>query len=115
MSALQLNQSSQAWDQFGGDTKTEYPKGAQDPDFLQRKVERYYRGRLEGQCGGIHPMKGMSPSYDSVRLRSNDYLCIARHPHLIEAEVDCLRSGGHGGNVPIDVEISRAALLAPSQ
>ena len=72
---------------------------AEDPAFLRSKVDHYYNVRLEGQCGGKHPMKGRVPGQGSIRLRSNDYLCISRHPHLIQAEIECLRAVGHGDSI----------------
>jgi CAI-1 autoinducer synthase len=77
-------------------TKLEKPG---DPAFLRNKVDHYYNVRLEGQCGGKHPMKGRVPGAGSIRLRSNDYLCISRHPHLIQTEIDCLRTVGHGDSI----------------
>ena len=74
-------------------------KTSRDPAFLRNKVDHYYTVRLEGQCGGKHPMKGRVPGPDSVRLRSNDYLCISRHPHLVQTEIDCLRTVGHGDSI----------------
>lgn len=66
------------------------------PTFLAKHVDYYFNERLAKECGGIHPMKGLAPSRDSVRLRSNDYLCLARHPHFINAEIACLKERGHG-------------------
>ncbi|MEI9901070.1 MAG: alpha-hydroxyketone-type quorum-sensing autoinducer synthase [Hyphomicrobium sp.] len=34
-----------------------------------------------------------------IKVRSNDYLCLAGHPHVIESEIAALRAGGHGDSV----------------
>jgi CAI-1 autoinducer synthase len=70
-----------------------------DPAFLFDRVECYYRERLEGSWKGRHPMKGLSPGPAAIKLRSNDYLCLAGDPRVIEAEVRALQAGGHGDSV----------------
>ena len=70
-----------------------------DPPFLAAQVDRYYIDRLAVQCGGVHPMKGLPPQCDSIRLRTNDYLCLAQHPLIIAAEVQALQQYGHGESV----------------
>lgn len=70
-----------------------------EPDFLARRVNHYYDQRLGAECGGIHPMKGRVPNVGSIRLRTNDYLCIARHPYFVEAEIAALREFGHGDSI----------------
>ena len=69
---------------------------ASDPAFLRSKVDRYYNQRLHGQWLGKHPLKGLSPGRDAIRMRTNDYLCLSHHPAIISAEVDALQSVGHG-------------------
>ena len=70
-----------------------------DPEFLFDRVECYYRERLEASWKGRHPMKGMSPGPSAIKLRSNDYLCLAGDRRVIEAEVRALQAGGHGDSV----------------
>jgi CAI-1 autoinducer synthase len=70
-----------------------------DPAFLFDQVECYYRERVEGSWKGRHPMKGLTPGAAAVKLRSNDYLCLAGERHVIEAEVSALRASGHGDSV----------------
>lgn len=72
---------------------------AADPQFLIDRVNHYYIERLAGQCGGIHPMKGRMPGPGDIRLRTNDYLCLAAHPRVINAEVEALVRHGHGESV----------------
>lgn len=70
-----------------------------DPAFLFNRVERYYRERVEGYWKGRHPMKGLIPDLNAIKLRSNDYLCLAGHERVVEAEVRALKAGGHGDSV----------------
>jgi CAI-1 autoinducer synthase len=70
-----------------------------DPKFLFDRVECYYRERLEASWKGRHPLKGMSPGPSAIKLRSNDYLCLAGDPHIIEAETRALQASGHGDSV----------------
>ena len=72
---------------------------ASDPAFLFERVECYYRDRLEATWKGLHPLKGRSPGGTAIKLRSNDYLCLADDPHVIGAEVRALQAGGHGDSV----------------
>ncbi|MEI9900188.1 MAG: aminotransferase class I/II-fold pyridoxal phosphate-dependent enzyme [Hyphomicrobium sp.] len=57
---------------------------------IRRKVEL-----LQGN----HPLQGRTPQRGDIKVRSNDYLCLADHPHIIESEIAALRSGGHGDAV----------------
>jgi CAI-1 autoinducer synthase len=70
-----------------------------DPQFLHDRVEDYYERRLRLECGGRHPLKGAMPGKDAVRVRSNDYLCLAGDPRVIDAEVKALLAAGHGDSV----------------
>jgi CAI-1 autoinducer synthase len=84
-----------------------------DPQFLLDRVERYYRDRVQEKWGGVHPMKGRTPDSGAVRLRSNDYLCLAGDPRVIEAEIAALRALGHGESVSrIWLHHERDALLS---
>jgi CAI-1 autoinducer synthase len=44
-------------------------------------------------------LQGRSPRPGDIKVRSNDYLCLAGHPHVIESEIAALRAGGHGDAV----------------
>ena len=70
-----------------------------DPDFLAAKVDAYYEERVKGTWAGQHPLKGRTPGPNAIRLRTNDYLCLAGHPRVIDAEVQALRQHGHGDSV----------------
>lgn len=69
---------------------------AKEPAFLATKVDRYFEERLKSQWLGKHPLKGLSPGPGAIRMRTNDYLGLAQHPRIIEAEIAALRAGGHG-------------------
>ena len=64
--------------------------------FLAERVERYYRERAVNPVTGGHILKGRVPSEDDVLLTSNDYLSLARHPEIVEAQRASLRDEGHG-------------------
>ncbi len=80
-------------EQFSRSHQTRLPS---DPKFLFDRVECYYRDRIEVSYQGRHPMKGRSPGPSAIKLRSNDYLCLAGHPRVIEAEIGALQASGHG-------------------
>ena len=48
---------------------------------------------------GPPPPAGRLPAPGDIKVRSNDYLCLAGHPHIIESEIAALRGGGHGDAV----------------
>jgi CAI-1 autoinducer synthase len=66
------------------------------PDFLARRVERYYRERVRDTWGGSHIMYGRTPGPDAIRVHSNDYLSLARHPHILKAAAETLSAEGNG-------------------
>lgn len=63
-----------------------------EPDFLQQHVDVYYRERVEKTWNGGHIMQGRMPGSDAVLMVSNDYLDIAGHPAIIQAQIDCLQA-----------------------
>lgn len=79
--------------------RSQQTRRSSDPQFLFDRVECYYRDRIEVNYKGRHPMKGRSPGPSAIKLRSNDYLCLAGEPRVIEAEVRALRASGHGDSV----------------
>jgi CAI-1 autoinducer synthase len=66
------------------------------PGFLASRVTRYYEERVRKSWSGGHIMKGRVPGADALHLSSNDYLSIARHPEIIDAMVQGIRSEGNG-------------------
>ena len=59
---------------------------APEPAILKKKVDAYYTERVEETWDGGHIMVGREPGADAIRLVSNDYLCMARHPEIIAAQ-----------------------------
>lgn len=70
-----------------------------DPQFLHSIVGAYYRDRIQNTRSLGELLRGRSPRPSSVLLHTNDYLSIAHHPRLIEAEVKALQEIGHGDAV----------------
>ncbi len=58
----------------------------EEPDFLRQQVDRYYRERVEETWDGGHIMVGLEPGPGAIRLVSNDYLCMTRHPEIVDAQ-----------------------------
>lgn len=63
---------------------------AAEPDFLRARVNGYYYERVEKTWGGGHIMKGLIPGKDAVMLVSNDYLSLASHPSILQAQINAL-------------------------
>jgi CAI-1 autoinducer synthase len=70
-----------------------------DPEFICRRTDDYFVRRKEELWQGAHPLQGRSPQPGDIKVRSNDYLCLAGHPHIIESEISALKAGGHGDAV----------------
>jgi len=70
-----------------------------EPAFIRERVNDYYVRRKMELWEGRHPLQGRTPRRGDIKVRSNDYLCLAGHPHIIESEIAALRSGGHGDAV----------------
>ena len=67
------------------------------PDFVtktvQEKIVIQGRHRLDRLLSGQRPQPG------AIRLHTNDYLCLAHHPRIVDAEVDALQGSGHGDSI----------------
>ena len=74
-------------------------KAPRDPDFIRTRSNDYFVRRKIELWRGIHPLQGRAPQAGDIKVRSNDYLCVAGHPHVIGREIAALRSGGHGDAV----------------
>ncbi|CAN1723284.1 CAI-1 autoinducer synthase [Hyphomicrobium sp. 1Nfss2.1] len=70
-----------------------------EPDFLRTRVDDYHVRRKVELWQGSHPLQGRAPRPGDIKVRSNDYLCLAGHPHVVESEIAALRAGGHGDAV----------------
>ncbi|HEX5363281.1 MAG TPA: alpha-hydroxyketone-type quorum-sensing autoinducer synthase [Gallionella sp.] len=69
---------------------------ANEPEFLKRRVNRYYRDRVMNTWNGGHIMRGRMPRQDSILLSSNDYLSLAKHPQILHATAEHLLNEGGG-------------------
>ena len=67
------------------------PTAVAEPAFLQRHVDHYFRERVEKTWQGGHIMHGRQPDANSILMVTNDYLDLANHPEVIQAQIDCLR------------------------
>lgn len=70
-----------------------------DPEFISARANDYHIRRKVELWQGRHPLQGRTPQPGDIKVRNNDYLCLAGHPHVIESEIAALRSGGHGDAV----------------
>lgn len=66
------------------------------PDFLRRRIDRYYRDRVQNTWGGGHIMRGRLPSDSAIHLSSNDYLSLSRHPEILRTTSECALQNGNG-------------------
>jgi CAI-1 autoinducer synthase len=66
-----------------------------EPAFLTRRVDTYYRERVDNTWQGKHPMKGKTPGQDAILLMSNDYLSLSNHPEIVRAQADSLLNHGN--------------------
>ncbi len=69
---------------------------APEPDFLARRVNRYYQERVLDTWDGGHIMRGRHPGPDAIHLSSNDYLSLARHPRILRTAAEKLADEGNG-------------------
>lgn len=66
------------------------------PDFVARRVDRFHNERVAVDWGGRHILRGRRPHDGDLMLQSNDYLAIAGHPAIVEAQRTSLAEGGLG-------------------
>ncbi len=69
------------------------PHTALEPPFLTDRVDQY---QVRVARNGSHILKGRRPGENAVLLVSNDYLALADHPTVIDAQVEALRTYGYG-------------------
>ncbi|MBN8475353.1 alpha-hydroxyketone-type quorum-sensing autoinducer synthase [Sulfuritalea sp.] len=65
-------------------------------DFAALRVEKYYRERVRDTWAGGHIMRGRQPGTDALQLCSNDYLALAKHPHILRAMSESIQRDGNG-------------------
>lgn len=66
------------------------------PEFAAQRVEHFHNTRVKIDWGGRHILRGRSPASSDLMLQSNDYLAIARHPDIIQAQRQTLADDGQG-------------------
>lgn len=72
------------------------PTPLRNPEFLDKRVKHYYNHRVNQTWQGKHLLKGMAPGESAILLSTNDYLSIAKHPRIINSQVDALLHDGNG-------------------
>lgn len=76
--------------------------------MLNEKEKITYRQRLQSERDRWYYLsrknrillQSLYPKENDIVLQSNDYLCLARHPKLIKAQVDCIRDCGSTYSLP---------------
>ncbi|WP_423824001.1 alpha-hydroxyketone-type quorum-sensing autoinducer synthase [Salinisphaera sp. SPP-AMP-43] len=63
---------------------------AVEPRLLSARVDDYYEKRGETWQEGSHIMRGSKPGPGAVMMVSNDYLNLANHPLIRQAQIDTL-------------------------
>src|ERR1700743_1022065 len=66
------------------------------PELVQRRVDKFHNERVAIDWGGRHILRGRRPTDTDLMLQSNDYLSIAGHPDIVEAQREALATGGLG-------------------
>jgi CAI-1 autoinducer synthase len=66
------------------------------PEFVQRRVDKFHNERVAIDWGGRHILRGRKATDADLMLQSNDYLAIAGHPVIVEAQREALANGGLG-------------------
>jgi CAI-1 autoinducer synthase len=69
---------------------------APEPDWLARRINQYYRERVRDTWGGGHMLRGRIPGANDICLMSNDYLALANHPDILNAQAQTLTNQGIG-------------------
>lgn len=62
------------------------------PTFIDRRVNHYVSDLINKKDNGRNLVLGSKPRQDDILLQSNDYLSLANHPDIIEAQINSLRS-----------------------
>ena len=66
------------------------------PEFLSHRIDRFYNERVKESWGGTHILRGRTPETNAIVLQSNDYLSLAAHPEIINAQAGTLLREGNG-------------------
>lgn len=65
------------------------------PGFLRERVDRFYATRID-RHGGRNVFNGRPPGPNAILLNGNDYLQLACHPRIVDAQIRELRRAGSG-------------------
>ncbi len=74
------------------------------PLFVRTRMDSHYIDRIQNLLGGEHMHEWRPPGPASIYLASNDYLCIAAEPELVQAQISSLAKG------PLDLLMSSVFL-----
>lgn len=66
------------------------------PEFLSHRIDRFYNERVKESWGGTHILRGRTPETNAIVLQSNDYLSLAAHPEIVNAQISALIREGNG-------------------
>lgn len=72
------------------------PGAAIPPEFLSRRMERYYRERVREAWGGRHILHGRQPGPHAIQIGNNDYLSLAHHPQILNSMAESIARDGNG-------------------
>jgi len=61
-----------------------------EPNFLERRINKHYKNRVQDMWGGRNILHSPQPSHDAIQLMSNDYLALAGHPKILRAQSEML-------------------------
>ncbi len=70
----------------------------EDPAFFRVVREKSFPDWSHGHWIG-HTLSGRTPPPNAIQMHTNDYLCLAADPRIVEAEIEALRQFGHGQSV----------------
>ena len=59
---------------------------------LRQRIATQFQSRWENEWGRKFVTHGSAPGPGAVRLDGNDYLCVTGHPHVVQAQLEALRS-----------------------
>ena len=73
-----------------------YPKQGVYPDFLRNRIERFYDHRVRKEWGDRLLSRGRRPDHQAILVNHNDYLLLAGHAQVREAQRRVLDEEGNG-------------------
>lgn len=63
------------------------------PTFVNERISHYVDDLIKTKDNGRNLVLGKKPKQGDILLQSNDYLSLANHPKIIDAQVNSLRQG----------------------